>query len=59
MSYERLTLDSISLEDINEINAIIISIKCLAEQHAQEMEAFKLEKMKYSSSTIEEVIKKS
>lgn len=53
MSYERLIVNSISLEDINEINAIIISIKCLAEQHAQEMEAFELEKMKYSSSSIE------
>lgn len=55
-SYERLIVNSISLEDINdinEINAIIISIKCLAEQHAQEMEAFELEKMKYSSSSIE------
>lgn len=59
MSYDRLDVNSISLEDINEINAIIVSIKCLAEQHAQEMKAFDLERMEYVSSTIEEVIKKS
>jgi hypothetical protein len=45
MSYEQLILNTITLEDINEINAIIVSIQCLAEQHAQEMEAFGLGKL--------------
>lgn len=41
MSYERLGVGSTSLDD----NAIIVSIQCLAEQHAREMEVFELKKM--------------
>ncbi|EGO7832331.1 hypothetical protein FH947_001899 [Enterococcus faecalis] len=40
MSYDKIQRNSISLEDINELNTVIASIQCLAEKHAKEMETF-------------------
>lgn len=38
MSHDFLQGSSIKLEDINKIQAIIASIQCLADRHAEDME---------------------
>lgn len=45
IAYDRIQISGMTLDDVNEIIGIIVSIKCLASKNAQEIEMYESQLM--------------